>query len=434
MGNMLYLECASGISGDMTVAALLDLGADQAMLENVLESLPIQGFQIKISRVKKSGLDVCDFDVILEKEYENHDHDMEYLHGHQRHDHDKGKEHCHEDHRHHEHRGMNEILEILDGTQMTERARKIAVSIFEILAQAEANVHGVPKEEVHFHEVGAIDSIVDIVAVAVCLDNLDITQTVVGTLEEGQGMIRCQHGMIPVPVPAVAEIARNYSLTLHITETKGELVTPTGAAIVAAIRTSNHLPKQFQIKKIGMGAGKRSYDRPSILRAMMIEEEQQERWCETDQILCLETNIDDCTGEALGYLMEQLLAGGACDVNYMPIYMKKNRPAYQLNVLCKEEDVRRLEKIIFENTTTIGIRRVAMERTILKRETKKISTAWGEAEVKVCELESGQRCYPEYESVVKLSRKSGIPYLQMCRIVEEQCASQQEEDELSREK
>ena len=433
MGNILYLECGSGISGDMTVAALLDLGADQKVLEEVLKSLPVQGFQTKISRVKKSGLDVCDFDVILEEKYENHDHDMEYLHGgdgdhHPIHDHGHLpiRSHHETDHHHkktgHEHRNLKEILEILSQTKMTKGARETAVSIFEILAEAEASVHGVDKNHVHFHEVGAIDSIVDIVSAAVCLDNLGITQTIVGSMEEGHGMILCQHGMIPVPVPAVAKIAQRYGLSLHITEIEGELVTPTGAAIVAAIRTSDRLPSQFKIKKIGMGAGKRTYERPSILRAMLIEKDPYE----TDKIVRLETNIDDCTGETLGYVMEQLFLEGARDVNYIPIYMKKNRPAYQLNVICTEEDCARLEKVIFENTTTIGIRRMTMERTVLKREIKSIQTVYGEAKVKVCQLESGQRWYPEYESVAELARKRGVPYIQMCRIIEEECAKQQE--------
>lgn len=417
MGNVLYLECSSGISGDMTVAALLDLGADKNLLKEVLLSLPIKGFQTKIRRVKKSGLDVCDFDVILDKEHENHDHDMEYLHG----NHEKKDHHDHEKksyHRNHEHRGMREIMEILQQTKMTERARKIAITIFDILAEAEANVHGVKKEDVHFHEVGAVDSIVDIVAVAVCIDVLNVEDVIISELAEGQGTIRCQHGIIPVPVPAVVQIVQKHGLTLNMTKTQGELVTPTGAAIAAAIRTSDHLPEQFKIKKIGMGAGKRTYDRPGILRAMFLE--RQESQADQDEIIKLETNIDDCSGEAMGYVMERLFEEGAYDVSYIPLYMKKNRPAYQLNVICTEEKVRQLERVIFENTTTIGIRRVKMERTILKREVKTISTPYGLAKVKICQNESEQTVYPEYESVAQLSRKSGKPYLEMYQLIAEQ--------------
>lgn len=436
MGNCLYLECLTGISGDMTAAALLDLGADREALERALASLPVDGFAVRISRVKKSGLDVCDFDVLLDAEHENHDHDMEYLyggtgdahasesaHGHDHehshehsHDHEHAGDHTHphdhaheHDHSHpHVHRGMREIRQILEQAEMTERARKTAERIFDILADAEAAAHGVGKEEVHFHEVGAVDSIVDIVAVSVCLDSLDITEAVVPKLCEGSGFVRCQHGLIPVPVPAVANIAGAHGLKLSVTDVQGELVTPTGAAIVAAIRTRDQLPDGFVIRKIGMGAGKRAYERPSILRAMLIEDAKREE----DEICKLETNIDDCSGEALGYVMERLFEAGARDVHYMPVYMKKNRPAWQLNVICMPQDRQKLEEILFRETTTIGIRRVMMQRTVLERRNVTISTTLGEAEVKVCRLEATSRCYPEYDSAARLARENDLPFLE----------------------
>lgn len=265
MGNTLYWECYSGISGDMAVASLLDLGADEKVLREALQSLPVEGFQIKISRVKKAGLDVCDFDVVLDKAHENHDHDMEYLHG------KHGETHQHEEH---EHRGLIEIMDIIRVAEITEGARNIAGKIFEILAAAEAQAHQVPVEKVHFHEVGAVDSIVDIIAAAVCLDNLGIDKVIVPVLYEGKGFVRCQHGMLPVPVPAVVNITTEHHLKLHTTDVEGELVTPTGAAIVAAVRTSSQLPKQYTIRKMGLGAGKRQYECPGIVRAMLIEEEE----------------------------------------------------------------------------------------------------------------------------------------------------------------
>ncbi len=273
MGNTLYLECYSGISGDMTVAALLDLGADEDVLKAVLDSVPIQGFDTRISRVKKSGIDACDFHVILEQE--NHDHDMEYLYGHYKeHAHEHHHEHCgeHAHEHHHEHRGMKEILAIIQDTKMTDKAKELTTSIFDILACAEAKAHNLPKNEVHFHEVGAVDSIVDIIATAVCLDNLNIENVIVPSLYEGKGTVRCQHGILPVPVPAVANIMQMYGLPLQIIEMEGEYITPTGAAIVAATRTRDRLPEHFVIQKIGIGAGKRQYEGPGILRAMLIEE------------------------------------------------------------------------------------------------------------------------------------------------------------------
>lgn len=435
MGKTLYLECESGISGDMTVAALLDLGADQQVLKKALASLPVQGFDIRISRVKKSGLDACDFDVVLDKEHENHDHDMEYLHGHT-HAHNHGTEHMHghdvhnydaeyihehhgaDDMHEHEHRSFADILQIIESSSLSERAKKTSADIFSVLADAEAKAHGVPKNQVHFHEVGAVDSIVDILSVAVCLDNLDIDQVIVTELSEGRGTVRCQHGILPIPVPAVANIVQANHLRLKLTQVEGELVTPTGAAIVAAVRTSDKLPESFFIEKTGLGAGKREYACAGILRAMLLEFENKESWVEKDEICKLETNIDDCSGETLGFLMERLMRAGAKDVHYTPVYMKKNRPAYQVNVICKKEDAEKLEEIIFRGTTTIGIRKMYMERSILKREAAEIDTPFGKMKVKVCSLQDGKRIYPEYEEVVRICRETGLSYYEVVKNIQ----------------
>lgn len=296
---------------------------------------------------------------------------------------------------------------------MSRRAKETALRIFRILAEAEAQAHGLLAEQVHFHEVGAVDSIVDIAAAAVCLDNLDITEVIVTELYEGRGTIRCQHGIIPVPVPAVVNIASAHHLPLHLTETKGELVTPTGAAIVAAVRTRDSLPERCRILKTGMGAGKRDYGRTGVLRSMLIEPEEKE----TDVVWHLESNIDDCTGEALGYVMNRLMEAGARDVYYIPVYMKKNRPAYELNVICREDAIERLQEIIFRNTTTIGIRRNKMERTVLSRRLQRIDTPLGEAQVKICEIGAEKRAYPEYDSVIGLCREHNLSYQQVWNTV-----------------
>lgn len=418
MSNKLYLECRSGISGDMTVAALLDLGADEKVLEEALLSLPVEGFQTEVGRVKKAGLDVCDFRVILDDKHESHDHDMKYLHG-EVHTHSGEEPHSHGHHHEHSHRKMKDIVHLIEHAHMSTRAKETAVHIFQILADAEAKAHGVSAEEVHFHEVGAVDSIVDIIAVAVCLDNLGIEECIVPVLCEGYGTVRCQHGVLPIPVPAVANIVRDNQIKLRITNSRGEFVTPTGAAIVAAVRTSDSLPDTFSVKKIGMGAGKREYERPSILRAMLIEEEMTAGG--GDCICKLESNIDDSTGENLGYVLDRLLQAGAKDVHYIPVFMKKNRPAYQLNVICSEEDIAKLEQIIFEETTTIGIRRQRMERTILKRREETVKTVLGEAKVKVCAIGSEMRYYPEYESVVSLCRMHGKSFGEVYEIIMGEC-------------
>lgn len=418
MSKTLYLECYSGISGDMTAAALLDLGADREVLKESLKSLPVGGFRTEITRVKKSGLDACDFSVILEQD--NHDHDMEYLHGseksytgHHEHSHEVNHEHHHghtHSHEHpHEHRGMKEITEIIQKSEMTVRAKKMAMRVFGILAQAESKAHGVPVEEVHFHEVGAVDSIVDIAAIAICMDNLDISNVIVPVLYEGTGFIRCQHGQIPVPVPAVTHIAETHKLKLKITDIQGELVTPTGAAVVAAFRTSDRLPEDFTILKTGIGAGKRQYRCPGILRAMLIRETTDLQI--KDIIWKLETDMDDCGGEMMGHVMNLLMANGAREVHYTPIYTKKNRPAYTLTVICKESEREKLENLIFSETTTIGIRRVEMERTILQREIQKKDTPVGTAIVKACTLPDGNiRYYPEYENVAELAERNQLSF------------------------
>lgn len=300
----LYLECNAGISGDMLVAALLDLGADRAKLDEALQSIPANGFTYNISRVSKAGVDCCDFDVVLDAEHENHDHDMSFLHGEavaahahsyehehcHEHHHDHEHEHCHkhhhdndhdhvhtphEHHHHHEHRGLKEVIEIINGTQMSEQARALALRIFDIIAEAEGKAHAVAKEDVHFHEVGAIDSIVDIVAIAVCFDSLGVDEVIVPELCEGRGTVRCQHGVLPVPVPATANIMQSFGLNVRLLPVQGEFVTPTGAAAAAALMTTDELPEQFKICAIGLGAGKRQYERPSILRALLIEPQKK---------------------------------------------------------------------------------------------------------------------------------------------------------------
>lgn len=310
---------------------------------------------------------------------------------------------------------------------MSEHAKAVAIRIFDILADAESKAHGLPRDQVHFHEVGAVDSIVDIVAAAVCLDNLGITDVIIPQLNEGTGSVRCQHGILPVPVPAVANIAAAHGLTLHIMDRQGEFVTPTGAAIAAAIRTSERLPERFVMKKIGLGAGKRNYEQPSLVRAILLEVKDEPG---RDTVVKLESNIDDCTGETLGYVMERLFAAGARDVHYFPVFMKKNRPAYQINVICDEARVPQMEQIIFRETTTIGIRRIHMERSVLPRSAGTVETAYGPVQVKICEIPGGcgsasqTRVYPEYESVARLSRENDISYTQMYQQVVDACKNE----------
>lgn len=452
MSRTLYLECASGISGDMFVASLLDLGADQQKLKDTLASIHAEGAEIIISRVKKSGLDVCDFLVKLDEAHENHDHDMNYLHGHEHshdhehthgheghshehehthdheghsHDHEHTHTHGHEGHSHdhahgshHEHRGLPEILSMLKNSRMSERAYGYAEKIFTILAEGESKAHGVPIDQVHFHEVGAIDSILDIAAAAICLDDLDVETVYIPELTEGSGTVRCQHGILPIPVPAVSNIAAAHNLPIRKTGIKGELITPTGAAIAAAFLTENAMPERFNIEAIGLGAGKREYETPGFLRAMLIRE-PAEAVVKADRICKLETDIDDCTGELLGHVMKLLMEAGAKDVHYTPIYMKKNRPGIEVTVICDSDKRTEMEQILFRETTTIGVRSMMMERTVLERSFEKAETPWGEVTVKVCRVPGVEKArkYVEYEDAEKVAAKAGVPLAEVYRFL-----------------
>lgn len=433
MGKTLYLDCANGISGDMFVAALLDLGANEARLRDTLATLGVDGFEARVSRVSKAGIDCCDFDVRLDADHENHDHDMAYLHGHEpvperhhehghEHRHEHRHEHEHEHEHHHRHRGPADIKRIIDTGRLAPCARDLAHRMVDIIAAAEAKAHALPVDQVHFHEVGAIDSIVDIISAAVAVDDLDIDRVIVPRLVDGYGSIRCQHGVIPVPVPATLNIAVAHGLPLSQGDVEGELVTPTGAAIVAALDAEQELPGRYRVRRVGYGAGKRAYSRPSILRALIIEEIPERAHGTAPNegaptidaalpgpIVRLECDIDDATGEQLAYAADRLRAAGAREVHWVPLYGKKGRPAWQLQVVAAPADVVRLEEAIFAETTTIGIRRWSCERTALPRHEETVETPWGAVRMKVVSLPDGtRRAAPEFEDAAAIARANGV--------------------------
>lgn len=380
--KLLYLEGASGISGDMTVAALLDLGANREKLDAVLKSMNLEGFEYQVSRKSSYGIAGTDFDVIL---HDHHHHEHEHEHGH-----------------HHEHRNLDDVCAVIDRGTMTDGARELAKKIFRIVAEAESKAHGVPVSEVHFHEVGAIDSIVDIVSAAVLIDDLGIRECVVTGLAEGSGYVHCQHGDLPVPVPAVLNIAQAHGIALRTATANGEMVTPTGIAIAAALRTRDRLPAEYKVEKVGIGLGKRDFGRANILRAMILEET-----LDPEQMYVLETNIDDATGETLGLALEKLMAAGASDAHFLPCFMKKNRPAYLLRVIAAAPEIPALERIIFESTTTIGMRKLPVDRTCMDREIRTVELPFGTVSVKRCTWNGVVRNYPEYESVRALAARTG---------------------------
>lgn len=380
--KLLYLEGASGISGDMTVAALLDLGASREKLDAVLKSMNLEGFEYQVSRKSSYGIAGTDFDVIL---HDHHHHEHEHEHGH-----------------HHEHRNLDDVCAVIDRGTMTDGARELAKKIFRIVAEAESKAHGVPVSEVHFHEVGAIDSIVDIVSAAVLIDDLGIRECVVTGLAEGSGYVHCQHGDLPVPVPAVLNIAQAQGIALRTSAANGEMVTPTGIAIAAALRTRDRLPAEYKVEKVGIGLGKRDFGRANILRVMILEET-----LDPEQMYVLETNIDDATGETLGLALEKLMAAGASDAHFLPCFMKKNRPAYLLRVIAAAPEIPALERILFESTTTIGMRKLPVDRTCMDREIRTVELPFGTVSVKRCTWNGVVRNYPEYESVRALAERTG---------------------------
>jgi pyridinium-3,5-bisthiocarboxylic acid mononucleotide nickel chelatase len=271
--NILYLECYSGISGDMAVASLIDLGVDLKYLKEALESVPIYGYTIKISKVKKNGVEACDFNVII----------------------DEG---------HHVHRNLNDVFMIIKESKITLNAKKLAMKIFYIEAEAEAKAQGVEIEQVNFDEFGVVELIIYIVAVAVCLDYLNINDAVISEVYEGKGHVECQEGFVPIPVPAVTNMVLKYKMPIKITSNDGEMITATGMAIASAIKTKEALPESYVIKAIGVGAGKKDYNNSNILRAYLIQEAERQQ---VEKILSLEINIDDCSGETIGYTMKKFI-------------------------------------------------------------------------------------------------------------------------------
>ena len=409
MTRKLYLEGFSGISGDMTVAALLDLGASQEKLAAALNSLQLsEEFSYSITRSSSHGIAGCSFNVDCHgaehHHHHHHHHEHDHDHAHDHHDHVHHHHHAHE----HVHRNINDVMHIVGHAALSDRARDLVGRIFQIVAEAESKAHGVPVNEVHFHEVGAIDSIVDIVAAAVLIDDLDITECVVEALSEGSGTVRCQHGELPVPVPAVLNIASAHNIALRKTAVNGEMVTPTGIAIAAALRTADTLPEQYQVCKVGIGVGKRDFGHANILRAMLIEEKSA-----PEKVWVLESNIDDCSGEMLGLAMEKLFAAGALDVSYTPCFMKKNRPGYLLRVVTDAGKLGDMEQMIFENTTTIGIRRYAVERSCMERSMQEIDTVYGKIMVKKCVWNDITRFYPEFESVKQMALQNKVTFAEV---------------------
>ena len=368
----LYFDCSSGISGNMTLGALLEIVGDDNYLLQELKKLNVDGYKIEISNKVKNGITGKYVDVILDDEHHHehiHEHNNEHLHN---------EEHSHS--HHHEHRNLNDVNEIIDKSSIDEKSKELAKRIFLRVAKAESKVHNKPLEEVHFHEVGAIDSIVDIVGTAILINKINPDKILSSVVNDGYGFIECTHGTMAVPVPATTEIFANSNVKFRQIDVDTELVTPTGAAIIAELAEDFTTLPAMITRKIGWGAGYKDLKIPNVLKVYYGDMDKP-----NENFVVMETNIDDCSGEILGHTEELLFKAGALDVFFTPIFMKKNRPAYRMTVACRKEDMLNLQKIIFRETTTIGIRYRTEFRTELERENTEVDTKYGKIKVKKVE-------------------------------------------------
>ena len=410
--KILYFDCSAGISGDMTLGALIDLGADKNAFLTELEKLHLEGYEIAFETTQRNAITATHVNVILTGQEQAHDHT--HIHEHI-HDHGHTHEHDHEHHSHdhergHFHRSFRDIRQMIQNSELSKEVKDLSLRIFTRVARAEAKVHHKDMEEVQFHEVGAVDSIVDIVGSAILITMLKPDRICASVVQDGHGFVHCQHGMLSVPVPAVCEIFAESDALIRQIDVDTELVTPTGAAIISELADSFGTMPVMTIDKMGWGAGTKILKIPNLLKVTLgYQETASDGYTEQDEIMVLETNLDDCTGEMLGAAMEILMENGALDAFYTPIFMKKNRPAWCLTVLARPEDTEKMERLIFLHTTTIGIRRHLDQRKILKREKAVVPTAYGELQVKRVALEDGYRDYPEYESAKKLAVETGKP-------------------------
>ncbi|MHB9023770.1 MAG: nickel pincer cofactor biosynthesis protein LarC [Armatimonadota bacterium] len=372
--RLAYLDCFSGVSGNMLLGALLACGLEEAALVSELRRLPLEGWELKSERVLRKGIQAVHVEV------DDHGHE------------------------HHLHRGLGDILALIEQSGVSERAKKTASAIFTRLGEAESTVHGVPPDRVHFHEVGAVDAIIDIVGASVGLELLGIEKIVASPLPLGSGWVKSAHGLLPVPAPATALLVRDVPIVESDVEC--ELVTPTGAAIVTTLAAGYGPLPSMTVRAVGYGAGTRDLPRSNVLRLFLGEETVEST---PTEIVGLETNLDDLPGEITGYLMDRLFAAGALDVFFTPIQMKKNRPGVLVRVLCAPRDEAGCTDILFRETTTLGVRRLPFGRTVLPRETRTVDTPYGPVRVKVSRWGDVERVEPEYEDCRALAEQHGVP-------------------------
>ncbi|MBW2515783.1 MAG: nickel pincer cofactor biosynthesis protein LarC [Deltaproteobacteria bacterium] len=372
-----YFDCFAGISGDMTLGALVDLGVPVDWLQNELSRLPLTGYQMSTRPVMRSGIQATGVRVEIQNAGNS--------------------------------RNYKKIKLLLEDCVLSDGVKSTSLAVFERLARAEADIHGCAIEEVHFHEVGGVDAIVDIVGSALCLEKLGITEVMASPLPVGSGFVDCQHGRLPLPAPATIEILKD--VPLYGTDVVAELVTPTGAAIIACLAESFGPLPPVHIKKIGYGAGQRELtDRPNLLRILLGTAADTTDNLQTEHISILETCIDDMNPEFFGFLLERLYADGALDVYWIPVHMKKNRPGTLVQVLCREDRKDALIQRLLSETTSLGVRYYQAARRMLAREQVTVHTSFGEVRMKrVTDPGGGRRLVPEYDVCREIALRRNIP-------------------------
>src|SRR5229473_2907171 len=426
-----YLECFSGISGDMFLGALVDTGVPASLLERTVAALDV-GVRLETSRVVRSGISATKVDVWVDGEKDlpreeywerqerhshSHEHEQKHEHSDREHEH-HGHSHSHPDETragapapHGHSRGLKEIRGIISAAAISEGAKKTAISIFEALGRAEAKIHNTSIESVHFHEVGAVDAMVDIVCAAVGAETLGVDEIICSPLNVGGGMVKCAHGTFPVPVPATVELLAE--APVYSSGLQAELVTPTGAAIVKTLASRFASFPEMKIEKSGYGAGSRDFPgHPNVVRLTVGEGASSALAPKTasETITVLESNLDDLNPQVFGYVMDRLLEDGALDAFGMPVQMKKNRPGMLLTVLCRPEDASKLTELIFTETTTLGVRRRDEKRQVLAREWVTVATRWGDVRLKLASMNGAVTNYaPEYEDCRRIATERHVP-------------------------
>lgn len=409
-----YLDCFSGISGDMFLGALIDAGVSPDIFEQAVAALSL-GAKLEIARVDRSGISATKVDVIVngQKDRPRESHtgaSSPYAHSH----HEHVQDHHHADHQHTHGRGLVEIREMIKcASGLSESVKKTAIAIFEKLGAAESAIHNVPIEKIHFHEVGAVDALVDIICAAVGVEALKVDEFICSPLNVGGGTVKCAHGTFPIPAPATVELLKG--APVYSSGPQAELVTPTGAAIVATLVKRFESFPAMKIEKSGYGAGTRDFpNHANVLRLtlaeMMAETSSPQPIAATDTVTILEANLDDLNPQVFGYVMDRLLEAGALDVFTVPVQMKKNRPGTLLTVLAKPQDADQLAEIIFAETTTLGVRQREEQRQVLARKWQTVTTRFGDVRIKVANMNGTMTNYaPEYEDCRRIAAEHRVP-------------------------